>query len=969
MLFTSAKLFAQDRTVSGQVTDSDTDEAIPGANVLIQGTTMGTLTDIDGKYQINIPSDEATLMFSQAGYKSQLIEVGTRSTINIAFVADLTALSEIVLIGYGKQEKKDITGAVAGVKEKDFNQGNINDAAQLLQGRVAGLSIVKNDGGNPNGDYTVRLRGLSTIGANTQPLVVIDGMTGGDINNVDPKDIASIDVLKDGSAAAIYGTLGSSGVIIVTTKAGKEGQFDVDLNAYWVYETNARQPNVLSAEEWRKLSGELNIGTDYGASTDWYDEITENAFTQVYNLSMSGGTKQTSYRASINYRNAEGVLLNTGFQRINARLNLTQKALNDKLTVTLNTSGTFNQSDFGFNAAFESTPICNPTAPVRDSDPAFDVYGGYFNQTGFYNPVALLEQNTNDGTEKRVIVAIRGAYEILEGLSIEALYSVQSEEFDQNLYYSKLSEWRGMQRNGEARKEHNNWYYQFFDIAANWNTDFGRTNMTLFGGYSYQEYSHEGFYARGSDFVTDFFKYNNLSAAKEFSDGLGDVDSWKDKSKLIGFFGRINFNIDETYFVTASVRQEGSSKFGVDNKWGTFPAVSAGVELANFIGSSSVDNIKFRVSWGVTGNIPKDSYLSLLRFGPGDSFFYNGEFIPSYAPVSNANPDLKWETKTEWNFGLDFSFLGSRLYGALDYYMRTTSDLLYEFGVPHPPNLYSRAWMNVGEIKISGIELTLTWAAAEKTNITYSTTITPTAYLQNDLVSLGGTFNGAEVKFGTQYLPAYTQVQRVAEGEPLGQIWTHVYDGISPTGDLLLIDTNEDGTIDGLDKQVTGNGIPTFEFGWANNFTFGNNWDLNIFFRGVFGHDLLNTSRASLEAPLIIGVRNTFEGALDLKNPETGAYMNSSSGLLSSYHVESADFFTLDNLKLSYSFNMDNSGAFRNIRVYLAANNLFMITDYKGPDPNPRYIDENDDPLVIGIDYSNRWILTRSVSLGVTFGL
>jgi len=968
MLFTSAKLFAQDRTVSGQVTDSDTDETIPGANVLIQGTTRGTLTDIDGKYQINIPSDGATLMFSHAGYKPQLIEVGTRRTINIAFVADLTALSEIVIIGYGKQEKKEITGAIASVKEKDFNQGNINDAAQLLQGRVAGLSIVKNDGGNPNGDYTVRLRGLSTIGANTQPLVVIDGMTGGDINNVDPKDIASIDVLKDGSAAAIYGTLGSSGVIIVTTKTGKEGQFDVDLNAYWVYETIAKQPNVLSAEEWRKLSGELNSGTDYGASTDWYDEITENAFTQVYNLSMSGGTKQTSYRASINYRNAEGVLLNTGFQRINARLNLTQKALNDKLTLTLNTSGTFNQSDFGFNAAFREATICNPTAPIRDSDPAFAVYGGYFNQAG-YNPVALLEQNTNDGIEKRVIVAIRGAYEILEGLSIEALYSVQSEGFDQNQYYSKQSEWHGMDINGEARKEHNNWYYQLFDITTNWNTDFGRTNMTLLGGYSYQEFSHEGFYTQGGDFVTDFFKYNNLSAAKEFSDGLGDVDSWKDKSKLIGFFGRINFNIDETYFVTASVRQEGSSKFGVDNKWGTFPAVSAGIELANFIGYSSVDNLKFRVSWGVTGNIPKDSYLSLLRFGPGSSFFYNGEFIPSYAPVSNANPDLKWETKTEWNFGLDFSFLGSRLYGALEYYIRNTSDLLYEFGVPHPPNLYSSAWMNVGEIKISGIELTLTWAAVEKTNITYSTTITPTAYLQNDLVSLGGTFNGAEVKFGTQYLGIGAPVQRVAEGEPLGQIWSHVYEGISPTGDLMLKDTNEDGTIDPLDRQVTGSGFPDYEFGWANNFSFGKGWDLNIFFRGVFGHDLLNTYRASYEAPFIIEVHNTFEGALDLKNPETGAYMNSTSGLLSSYHVESADFFTLDNLNLGYSFNMDNSGAFRNIRVYLAANNLFMITGYKGPDPNPRYIDENDDPLVIGIDYMKRWILTRSISLGVTFGL
>jgi iron complex outermembrane receptor protein len=962
MLFSSANLFAQTRTVSGQVTDSDTDEAIPGTNVLIQGTTMGTITDIDGKYEIDISSDGATLMFSYAGYKTQLIEVGTRSTINIAFVADLTALSENVFIGYGKQKRKEITGAVASVKEKDFNQGNINDVAQLIQGRVAGLSIVKNDGGNPNGDYTVRLRGLSTIGANTEPLVVIDGMTGGDINNVDPEDIATIDVLKDGSAAAIYGTLGSSGVILVTTKTGKEGQFDVDLNAYWVYETITRQPNVLSAEEWRKFSNELNTGIDYGASTDWYDEITENAFTQVYNLSMSGGTKQTSYRASLNYRNAEGVLLNTGFQRINARLNLTQMALNNKLTVSLITAGTFNQSDFGFNQAF--TGEHNPTAPVHDSDPAFDEYGGYFNHITFGNPVATLEQNTNDGTDKRFIIAIRGAYEIVEGLSINALYSIQSEGFNQNQYYSKQNPWIGLPRNGLASKEHNSRYYQFFLATADWNTDFGRTNMTLLGGYSYEEFMQEGFYAEGGDFITDFFKYNNLSAAKEFSDGLGEVDSWKNNSKLIGFFGRINFNIDETYFVTASVRQEGSSKFGVDNKWGTFPAVSAGVELANFIGSSSVDNMKFRISWGVTGNIPKDSYLSLHRFGPGGfSFLYNGEFIPSYGPVSNANPDLKWETKTEWNFGLDFSFLGSRLYGALDYYIRNTSDLLYEFDVPQPPNLYSSAWLNAGEIKISGIELTLTWAAVEKTNITYSTTITPTAYLQNDLVSLSGTFNGAEVSFGIQYLPEYFELQRVAEGEPLGQIWTYVYEGISPTGDLQLKDINEDGAIDQLDKQVTGNGIPTFEFGWANNFTFGNNWDLSIFFRGVFGHDLLS----DFQAPYDIEKRNILKRTLDNKNPETGAYLKS-TGFTSSYEVERADFFTLDNLSLGYNFNMDNSGAFRNIRIYLAANNLFMITGYKDPDPNPCYQDRNDNVLVTGIP-DRDWIPTRSVSVGVTFGL
>jgi len=977
MLFTGANLFAQDRTVSGQVTDSDTDEAIPGVNILIQGTTQGTVTDIDGNYELSVPSGGVVLMYSYVGYKSQTIDIGTRTTINIALVADVTALSEIVVTGYGTQEKKEITSAVASVKEKDFNQGNVNAAAELLQGRVAGLSIIRNNAGNPNGGFTARLRGMSTVGANVEPLVVIDGIIGGDLNNVDPRDIASIDVLKDGSAAAIYGTRGSSGVIIVTTKSGKEGQFNVDLNAYWVMETIAREQDLLSASEWRQLSSEINAGIDYGAETDWYDAITQTAYTQVYNLAMSGGSKQTTYRASINYREGDGTLLNTGFQRINARLNLTQKAMNDRLTLTFLTSGTFNQSEYGFDDAWRYATIYNPTAPIRDeNNPDFDQYGGYYQNVLFdyYNPVAILEQNTSDGSDKRLNVALRAAYEIIDGLTIDAFYSLQTLSELRNEYYSKESFWQGMDRNGNARKESNNYYNQLFESTINWNKDFGRTNMTLLGGYSYQEFWHEGFFARGGDFVTDFFKYNNLDGAKEFSDGLGEVDSWKDSEKLIGFFGRVNFNIDETYFVSASVRQEGSSKFGIDNKWGTFPAVSAGVELANFIGSSSLDNLKFRVSWGVTGNRPQDSYLSLLRLGPGNSFFYNGEFIPSYAPVSNANPDLKWETKAEWNIGIDFSFRGSRIYGAFDWYIRNTSDLLYEFGVPQPPNLYNTAWMNVGEIKTSGIELALTWVAVQKSNFTYSATITPTYYIQQDLVSLGGSFNGAEVEFGTQFLGAMgapgmsdVPLQRVAEGEPLGQIWTQVYEGIGPGGDLLLQDTDGNGTVDELDRQITGNGLPKFEFGWSNNFTFGS-WDLGIFFRGVFGHDLLNKYRAFYEVPQGIGSYNTFQGAFDLKNPETGAYMNSSSGLLSSYHVENAGFFSLDNMSLGYNINMDNSGAFRNIRVYLAANNVFMITGYKGPDPNPRFQDENDDVLVTGIDYRNRWVLTRSFSLGATFG-
>jgi iron complex outermembrane receptor protein len=918
-------------------------------------------------------------MYSYVGYKSQTIDIGTRSTVNIALVADITALSEIVVTGYGTQEKKEITSAVASVKSEDFNAGNVNDPAQLIQGKVAGLSISR-PGGNPNAGYDIRLRGLSTVGANSQPLIVIDGIIGGSLDNVDPSDIESMDVLKDGSAAAIYGTRGSSGVILVTTKSGKEGRFDVDYNGYVAFESVAKTVPVMDAAEWRALSQETGQGTDFGESTDWFDETTQTGVQHTHNLSLSGGTKKTNYRASINFRDAEATAINTGFQRLNGRLNLQQKAINDRLTLTLNFSGTWNKSKYGWDDAFRYATIYNPTAPVKDeSNPDFDIWDGYFNQVLFdyYNPVQILKENPNDGKDTRVNLAVKGAYEIIDGLVVDAFYSLQSEDFLRGSYRKSTSFWVGRDKNGLARRQVDANFNQLFETTGRWNGDIGsNVNLGALIGYSYQEFVNEGFHAEGGDFITDFFTYNNLSAGLEFLNGLGDIDSYKNSAKLIAFFARVNLNINETWFVSASVRQEGGTFFGEENKWGTFPAISGGVELANFIGSPSIDNLKFRISYGVTGNLPPEPYLSLLRLGPGANFFYQGAYVPGYGPVSNANSDLGWEQKGELNIGFDFAFFGSKLFGALDFYTRTTTDLLFEYGVPVPPNLYNTAWVNVGEIQNSGIELALTWNAVQQANFSYSTTITPTYYIKNELVSLSGEFNGEILTYGSRELgamgaPGQSDVPttKAEEGGPIGQIWTQVYEGISPDGNLLLQDTDGNGTVDDADRQVTGNGLPDVEFGWGNSFTFGNNWDLNIFFRSVIGHDLLNTFRAFYEVPNIIGSYNTLRSSADLRNPETGTLLNNSSGVLSSLHVENASFFVLDNLNLGYSFNLKPDAAFRRIRLYLAGNNLFYITNYSGVDPNPRYSDGDPaNPLIAGVDRRNTWFRTRTILFGVNLG-
>lgn len=973
-IFAFSFAWAQEKTITG-VVKSDDGEPIPGVNVVIEGTFQGTATDIDGNYKLSVPSSSSVLIFSAIGFTPQSITVGEQTTIDVVLASFLTAVDEVVVIGYGTQQKKELTSAIVNVNSDEFNKGNVNSPEQLIQGKVAGLSINK-AGGNPNAGFDIRLRGLNTVGANSQPLIVVDGVIGASLDNVDPNDIESMDVLKDGSAAAIYGTRGSSGVILVTTKKGREGTSQIDYNGYVALDMVAKTTDVMDAEQWRALSKEVGKGTDFGYSTNWFDEIMQKAYSQVHNLALAGGTAKTAYRASINYRDEKGIMLNTGRQQLNGRLNLTQKALDDKLTVTMNLSLSQIEAQYGFDDAVRYATIYNPTAPVRSDDPAYDIYDGYFQQVlyDYYNPVQILEENKNDGKDKLANISIRGAYEIIPDLVVDAFYSVQSYSNIRGRYYDKNSFWVGKDRNGLAYRGTDVSSNRLFESTINWKGNVSSVNVSALGGYSYQDFMNEGFSEEGGNFITDAFTYNNMNAALDFKNGIGDVSSYKNSSKLIAFFGRINLNLDDIYFLSVSARYEGSSRFGADQKWGLFPAVSAGADISKYIKSNNIDNLKIRANYGVTGNQPTDDYLSLLRFGPEGNFYYNGAFVPGYAPVSNANSDLAWERKAEIDLGVDFSFFKSRLYGSFDFYTRTTTNLLFEYEVPVPPNLYNTALINLGEIKSSGLELALTWKAVDKNDFSYSMTLTPSYNIENTLVSLSGSFNGSELSYGIRDLgamgaPGQSDVPlvRAEEGKPIGQLWALVFKEIDDDGNLIFEDINNDGTIDTKDRQVVGNGLPNFMFGFGNNFTY-KNWDANVFFRGVFGHDLINTYRAFYEVPQMIGSYNLPVTAADMRSPATGALMNTSSGILSSYHVENASFVSLDNVSIGYNFILGENSTFRKIRLYLAGNNLFYITGYKGVDPNPRYSDDGN-LLIPGIDRRNTWFRTRSVSFGVEIGL
>ena len=503
-------------------------------------------------------------------------------------------------------------------------------------------------------------------------------------------------------------------------------------------------------------------------------------------------------------------------------------------------------------------------------------------------------------------------------------------------------------------------------------------NITVLGGYSYQDFVNEGFYAQGGNFITDDFSFNNLGAALDFKNGLGTITSYKDENKLIAFFGRVNLNVNNMWFVTASARYEGSSRFGADNKWGLFPSIGGGVDLASLINVSFIDNLKIRANYGITGNQPNDSYLSLFRLGPQGNFFYNGVFVPGYSPVSNPNPDLKWEKKGEFDAGFDFSLFKSKLSGSFDFYTRTTTGLLLNYEVPKPPNFYSYAWVNVGKMKSSGLELSLNYNVIKKSDFSYSLTLTPSYNLENTLVSLSGTFNGANLEFGRQELgdmgsPGQngTPLAVVEEGKPVGQILTYVYEGIDASGIFVFKDEDGVAGISAADRIVTGNGLPKLLIGFGNNFSY-KNWDLNIFFRGVFGHDLVNSFRAFYEVPEYITSYNLPKTAANIRSAD-GTLLSVTSGTLSSKYVEKGDFVALDNLALGYNFNLSKSSVFSKIRLYVAGNNLFYITGYTGVDPTPRYVDSDtslgtyNSPLVTGIDRRDTWFRTRSVTFGANF--
>ncbi|UGU17900.1 TonB-dependent receptor [Sinomicrobium kalidii] len=950
----SARTTPQEATVTGTVTD-ETGVPLPGVNIVEKGTANGVSTDFDGNYAITTGNAEAVLVFSYMGYQTREIAVNGQSGIDVQLQPDASKLEEVVVVGYGSQQRKEITSAVTSVSAEEFNRGNVNDAASLMQGKVAGLSISR-AGSNPNQGSTIRLRGISTLGGNSSPLIVVDGVIGVNLNGVDPNDIENIDVLKDASAAAIYGSRGASGVIIITTKKGRAGDTSVSYNTYVSFEDVPEYPDVMNADEFR----DLGIGTDHGTETNWFDEILRTAVSQSHNLSLTGGTEKSNYRASVNYRDVQGVAIKSGFERLNARLNLTQKALDNKLTLSLNLTGTILTSEGGSSSVFRQAMIYNPTAPVRSDDPQYEQYGGYFQETlyNYFNPVAMLEQNSNERQTNLLNVNIQGVYEPVEGLELLARYSRQRYTAEKASYTSKFSLGTGMNRNGYATRDEDKYNSQLFEATGTYTTHIADLEIKGLLGYSYQKFVDNGFNVNAGNFLTDAFSYHNLEAAMDFENGIATADSYQTSSTIIGFFGRLNLNYNDTYFLTASLRREGSTMFGKGNKWGYFPAVSAGVDLTRLIDlPEQINTLKLRGSYGVAGNTPEESYLSLLRLQRTGNFFYNGQWIPSYGPSSNPNPDLRWEKKTEFDIGVDFALLDHRLTGTVDYYERNTKDLIYPLSVPVPPNFVSLTQLNVGEISSKGLEAAFNYTLMQKDKIFWDVSVNGAYFIDNTLLSLSGDggldLDGRRITSrlgppGLNNVP----VTVVEEGKELGIIWGPRYQGLTEDGKWILEDLDGNGEINNEDDTVIGNGLPDFQLGLGSSLRVGA-FDLNVFFRGTFGHDIVNTPRVFYE--------NKTGGSYNVLKTKYFTEELNDVPTFSDFYVEKGDYLMLDNATVGYTVPLNENSLLSKLRVYATGENLFTITGYTGQDPQVR----QEEALEAGVDDRNTWYRTRTFTLGL----
>lgn len=956
--------------VTGKVKDSS-GEPVIGASVVVKGNnTMGTITDFDGNFMLDVPA-KSVLVISYIGYVTQEVPTAGKNSLEIVLKEDTKTLDEVVVIGYGTQRKGDVTSSVASVKADNFVKGAVKDVGQLIQGKVAGLAIT-NPNGDPTGSTQIRLRGTNTIGgANTAPLVLIDGIPR-ELGTVAPEDVESVDVLKDGSAAAIYGTRGTNGVILITTKQAKGVDINqVEYNGYVSTSLIAKKLDMLNADEFRTLYPDQ----DHGADTDWIDEISRTPVSHVHNLSLMGGNSKTNYIANLNYASRQGIMKKSDFESFQGRIEVTHRMFDDKLKLKFGLFGKKNQMESTTNGGsfrgwvYGQATRRNPTDPVRNEDGTWNENVSKFE---YENPLALLYEA--EGNVKKTQLRYNGniVYNPIKDLTLSAVFSYIRDNMNRG--YGETLNHISALRDGLAGWSSVGAYTKMeklMELTAQYNKEIGAHKFSVLGGYSYNETDFEELWIDNYGFQDDYFGgWHNIGIGSALKDGKANIGSKKTPTNLIGFFGRATYSFKNRYLLMGALRYEGASQlWGTDNAWGLFPSISVGWRITEeaFMKNQKIfDDLKLRVGYGVTGSQPKDPFLGVAMLKYGSYAFVNGNWVQTIVPASNPNPDLKWEEKKETNIGLDFVSWGGRLSGSIDYYNRDVDGLIYEYGVPTPPNLYNKTMANGGTMRNRGVEVLVTVVPVQNKDFEWSTTGT-FSLNSNKLISLSGSifksdydyFNTGTVEYSGQVADSH----RVQVGESIGNFYGFKVVDVDSEGRWIYEDRNgelvnyKDFTHAPEDKHVIGNGLPKWYAGWNNTLRY-KNFDLNVTMRGAFGFQIINGGRMNYENVKNSRFENRLKSVNDLVfgkhtlSPEVELEFNS-------YYVEDGDYWKIDNITLGYSFGQVGK-YIKSLRIYGSVLNALTITGYKGIDP-----EVSTDGLTPGYDTRDRYPSVRSFTFGV----
>lgn len=988
-------VFAQEKEVTGTVTEVATGQPLPGVNITVQGTMTGTTTDIDGNYEITVPGPDAVLVFSFVGYRQQEVQVGDQTTIDVQLEEAVEALDEVVVVGYGTQRRGEITGSVSSVDVDEAAVGQVASPQEMIQGRISGVEVLQNSG-EPGAGVSIRIRGTTSISAASEPLYVIDGVP---INNttitpggpnqggvsssntanplalINPQDIESIQVLKDAAATAIYGSQGANGVILIETKGGQAGGVQVDYSGKVSASSPANTLNLLSGDRYRQVVSE-RLGSDAAdvlgnANTDWQEATMRTAVQHSHNLSFSGGSEATTYRASLGYLNQEGLLQNSGIERVTGRINANHQTFEGRLRFDLNLTGSYlkrNHAFFNQSGGFEGGVIkgmiaFTPTFPVREENGNFLEYS-----RSIRNPVALLKQITDITDEKRILGNFSTEVDVTENLTAKGTFGVDIQDGIRRSYLSKASS-VGAEVGGFAQQSERSLSNLVAQTTLNYNRTFLEDHsMRLLGGY---EYKREVFQDVGIDvqsFITDATKFNSLGGAAQVNAPFSD----KEIVEQISFFGRLNYNFQDKYLLTATLRRDGSSVFGADQRFAWFPSGSVGWRISNepfMEGVSWITDLKLRASYGISGNqaVPPFQALATLSADPAFTGVFNGETeVTGVAPQRAANPELKWEETTEFNVGLDF--VAGRFDGSVEFYQKTTDDLLLDVRVP-PPAPSEFVLQNVGSVENVGVEFSLSALVFNRENWSLDVGANVSSN-RNEITDLGGRGHIDHSSVGGAGQSG-VDAQRLQEGHPIGAFYGPVFVGINENGEEVYKAPDGGTTTDNVAaaEEFIGNPIPDVAYSFNLNFQY-SNVDVSAFFRGEQGREIFNNT--ALEFTTLSNLPrniNILEDAL------TDGTTTDHVPVYSSRWIQDASFLRLDKVTIGYNLPNAATMGLRRARIYVSGQNLFVLTPYEGYDPEVNTnVDTGDTGFRSlsrpdrGIDYTI-YPRPRTFTFGVELGI